>query len=95
MESEAEPQEEGILTNIANFFKPKQNQNAVWQEFPWDTIILKQDPIEKWASVDMRAINKLHSQFDTETGRFIEDNEARSEVNDVPQRPSAADSATN
>ena len=69
-----------LFSNIANFFKKSKDDGAnepVWQEFPWEQVIVKTDIILKWKKVDMKKINRLHANFDLDTGKFINIEEER------------------
>lgn len=41
-----------------------------WQEFPWETAIIKTDVLKKWSKVDMKLVLKCHAHFDPESGKF-------------------------
>lgn len=49
----------------------------MWQEFPWEQVIVKTDIILKWKKVDMKKINRLHANFDLDTGKFVNIEEER------------------
>ena len=69
-----------LFSNIANFFKKSKDEGErepVWQEFPWEQVIVKTDIIQKWKKVDMKKINRLHANFDLDTGKFINIDEER------------------
>jgi hypothetical protein len=69
-----------LFSNIANFFKKTKDEGGsepVWQEFPWEQVIVKTDIILKWKKVDMKKIHKLHANFDLDTGKFINIEEER------------------
>ena len=44
-----------------------------WKEFPWEETIIKNDVIKKWDCVDMKVVNQLHANFDTELGKFADE----------------------
>lgn len=69
-----------LFSNIANFFKKSKDdgeREPVWQEFPWEQVIVKTDIIQKWKKVDMKKINRLHANFDLDTGKFVNIEEER------------------
>lgn len=73
-------QNTSLFSNIANFFrKPKDEseKDGAWQEFPWEQVIVKTDIIAKWKKVDMKKIHKLHANFDLDTAKFINLDQAR------------------
>lgn len=41
-----------------------------WQELPWEDLIIKTNIITKWKDVDVKHINYLHANFNTESGKF-------------------------
>jgi hypothetical protein len=41
-----------------------------WNEFPWERLLVKENIISRWQSVDMKHINLLHRNFDVEKGEF-------------------------
>ena len=51
-----------LFSNIANFFKKSKDDGGsepVWQEFPWEQVIVKTDVILKWKKVDMKKVKKV------------------------------------
>ena len=69
-----------LFSNIANFFKKSKDDGEhepVWQEFPWEQVIVKTDIIQKWKKVDMKKIHRLHANFDLDTGKFVNIEEER------------------
>lgn len=69
-----------LFSNIANFFKKSKDEGErepVWQEFPWEQVIVKTDIIQKWKKVDMKKIHRLHANFDLDTGKFVNIEEER------------------
>lgn len=69
-----------LFSNIANFFKKNKEDSdnePIWQEFPWEQVIVKTDIIQKWKKVDMKKIHRLHANFDLDTGKFVNIEEER------------------
>ena len=68
-EESKEDESESWMKRISQIFKPSEEENK-WKEFPWEDIMVKTNVIKKWSKVDMKYINQLHTNFDTETGKF-------------------------
>ena len=72
--SSNQTQQTSLFSNIANFFKKSKDEadrEPVWQEFPWEQVIVKTDIIQKWKKVDIKKINRLHANFDLDTAKFV------------------------
>ena len=81
----------GFLQRITSFFNfggsknegDKDEDGEQWVEFPWEDIMVNTNVIKKWQKVDMRYIQYLHANFDTETAKFPNlSSEAKSEDDD-------------
>ena len=67
-----EEKKESLVARISSIFTftQKEEQQDIWQEFPWEKIMIETDIIKKWSAVDMKYVNQLHANFDTESGKF-------------------------